>query len=160
MFRVGLGQDSHQFELKDKKTLILGGIKVSENGGLKANSDGDVIIHSLCNALSSAIGGDSLGNWADDMCLEKGIKDSSQYLDVILKKVGGLGFTVVNISISVEAKTPRLTSETISIIKGNLSLLLNVDISQVGITFTSGNGLTSFGKGDGMQVMTIVLLKK
>ncbi|MBU1323204.1 2-C-methyl-D-erythritol 2,4-cyclodiphosphate synthase, partial [Patescibacteria group bacterium] len=58
MFRVGLGQDSHRLKTKNEKrktkNLILGGVEISEKYCLEADSDGDVIIHSLCNALSTA----------------------------------------------------------------------------------------------------------
>ena len=86
MIRIGIGQDSHRFDENSSKPLILGGIKISSKGGLRANSDGDVILHSLCNALSSAMGGDSLGTWADGMCLQQGIKDSKKYLEYILDR--------------------------------------------------------------------------
>lgn len=158
MFKVGIGQDSHCFD--NNKPLVFGGVVISEKNGLKANSDGDVILHSLCNALSSAIGGDSLGTWADEMCLKKGIKDSKEYLRYIFNKVRHQGYRVGNIAVSVEAKTPRLSLMTIKAIKNKIAQLLAIDISQVGITFTSGEGLTAFGKGKGIQALTIVALKK
>lgn len=159
MFRIGLGQDSHSFS-SEKKPLILGGFMISPTGGLEASSDGDVIIHSLCNALSSAIGGNSLGTWADKMCLEQGIKDSKQFLTIILEIIKDKQYSIENISLSVEAKKPKLSLDLINSIKNNLSSLLNIPGDKIGITFTSGDGLTAFGMGKGMQVLTIVLLKK
>jgi len=158
MTKVGIGQDSHRFDSDKNKSLVLGGVKISETGGLKANSDGDVVIHSLCNALSSAIGGDSLGTWADKMCLEEGIKDSSRYLKDVFNKIKILNLSITNISISVEAKTPRLSLKIIDEIKNNLSKLLEINVNQIGITFTSGEGLTAFGRGKGIQVFSIVSL--
>lgn len=158
MFRVGIGQDSHSFD--NNKPLVLGSVVISEQNGLKANSDGDVILHSLCNALSSAIGGDSLGTWADEMCLKKGIKDSKEYLKYIFNKVKHQGYRVGNIVVSIEAKIPRLSLMTIKAIKNKIAQLLAIDINQVGITFTSGEGLTAFGRGEGIQVMTVVNLSK
>ena len=160
MYKVGLGQDSHPFEKNKIKPLILGGVKISIEGGLEGNSDGDVILHCICNALSSAIGGDSLGTWADEMCLKKGIKDSSQYLKWILGKVEKKSFIIENISISIEAKKPRLSLEMINQIKHNLASLLTIKIDQIGITITSGEGLTAFGRGEAIQALTIILLKK
>jgi len=160
MVKIGLGQDSHSFENKTTKPLVLGGVKLADNGGLRANSDGDVILHSLCNALSSAIGEDSLGTWADKMYLEKGIKDSKKYVGYIFQKVKKLDFIVENISVSVEAKKPRLSLDDIYKIKKRITQLLEVKITQIGITFTSGEGLTAFGKGEGIQVLSIVSLVK
>ena len=81
MNRVGIGQDSHRIA-KKKKPLVLGGVIVAQSGGFESNSDGDVIIHSLCNALSSAIGGDSISTWSDAMC-DAGIADSKKYIEII-----------------------------------------------------------------------------
>lgn len=160
MSRVGIGQDSHPFEKIKKKPLILGGVKISNNRGLQGNSDGDVIIHSLCNALSSAIGGDSLGTWSDDMCLKQGIKDSIKYLEYILKIIKNKNYILGNISVSVEAKKPRLDIAVINKIREKLAALLDININQVGITFTSGEGLTAFGRGEAIQVLSIVSLSK
>jgi 2-C-methyl-D-erythritol 2,4-cyclodiphosphate synthase len=161
MFRVGLGQDSHEFITdKENKPLILGGVKVDENGGLKGNSDGDAIMHSICNALSSAIGGDSLSTWTDEMCNVQGIKDSTRYVEHIFNKIVGLKYSVVNISMSVEAKRPRLKIEIINKIKERIASLLKVQIDQVGLTFTSGEGLTEFGLGKGINVLTIVNISR
>ncbi|OGD88228.1 2-C-methyl-D-erythritol 2,4-cyclodiphosphate synthase [Candidatus Curtissbacteria bacterium RIFCSPHIGHO2_12_FULL_41_17] len=158
MFRVGIGQDSHRFA-KLRKPLILGGVKVSDKGGLRGNSDTDVILHSLCNALSSAIGGDSLSTWSDEMC-RRGIKDSQMYVLYIFKKVKREKYKVENVSIALEAKKPYIKLVTVQRIKKNIASLLQVESTQVGITFTSGEGLTSFGRGLGMQAISMVLLSK
>lgn len=160
MLRIGLGQDSHAFTIKESKPLILGGVKISEDGGLSANSDGDVVLHSLCNALSSAIGEGSLGTWADKMYKEQGITDSKKYVEYILHKVKEKGFKVENVSIAVEAKKPRLSDNEIKMIKKSLAGILDIQIEQVGLTFTSGEGLTAFGKGEAIQVLSIALLNK
>jgi 2-C-methyl-D-erythritol 2,4-cyclodiphosphate synthase len=155
---VGIGQDSHAFETELKKPLIFGGIKISDNGGLKGNSDADVILHSICNALSSAIGGDSLGTWSDEMCLKQGIKDSKKYLEIIFNKVSK-NHQVINISIAVEAQKPRLSTDQITLIKQNVADLLDIKLNRVGLTFTSGENLTAFGQGLGIQVFSCVNLQ-
>ncbi len=159
MSKIGIGQDSHKFS-RTVKPLILGGIEISKKGGLDADSDGDVILHSLCNALSSAIGGNSIGTWSDKMCLKQGIKNSKEYVNVVSKRVGTLKYNIVNISISVEAKKPKLTVSNIEKIKKGLSNLLKININCVGITFTSGEELSEFGKGKGISVICAVLLNK
>lgn len=160
MFRIGLGQDSHRFATSEDKPLILGGVKIGVGKGLKANSDGDVILHSLCNAMSSAIGGDSLSAWADDMRKKMGIKDSARYVEYIFNKTAELKYQVVNVSIAVEAKGPILKMDVVKQIKRRIASLLKIETEQVGLTFTSGEGLTAFGRGQGMQALTIVNLQK
>ncbi|MBI4232056.1 2-C-methyl-D-erythritol 4-phosphate cytidylyltransferase, partial [Candidatus Peregrinibacteria bacterium] len=89
-FRIGIGQDSHMFDEKEKG-LTLGGILLNEERKLQANSDGDVILHAIFNAISQALGDHSLGFYADEMC-EKGVKDSKKYLDPLLKKMKAAKF--------------------------------------------------------------------
>ena len=156
MGRVGIGQDSHRFSVS-KKPLVMGGVVVSNSGGLEGKSDADVILHSLCNALSSAIGGDSLSTWSDAMC-EAGTGDSKKYVEQVMKRVKAKNYEVENVSISVEAKKPFITLDVSNNMKQVISDLSGTDKEQVGITFTSGEGLTPFGKGLGIQAICIVLL--
>lgn len=161
MFRIGLGQDSHRFVgASENKPLILGGVVIDKKGGLKGNSDSDVILHSICNALSSAIGGDSLSTWTDDMCLKQGIKDSARYVEYVFNKIVALKYLVINVSISVEAKKPVFKMEVKKQIKRRIAALLKIKTEQVGLTFTSGEGLTAFGRGQGIQALTIVNIAK
>ena len=154
--KIGIGQDSHRFD--SSTGLIFGGVKFGNYPKLKGNSDADVVIHSLCNALSSAIGGESLSTWADDMC-QQGITDSREYLKHIFNVVSQ-NFTISNLSISVEAQNPRLTSEEKQLVKKTLADILKINLNQIGITYTSGQDLTVFGKGEGIQAFSTVLLQE
>ena len=154
MVKIGIGQDSHKF--KEGKQLVLGGITVENSPGLKANSDGDVVLHALCNALSSAVGKGSISTYADNLCLEKGIKDSKEYVKVALGFVKEASYKVNNISIVVEAKQPKLESY-LPKMKKSIATLCN---AETGITVTSGEGLTAFGRGEGIQAIAIVSLIK
>lgn len=163
MFRVGIGQDSHKLNAKcqmpnAKRNLILGGVEITKEFYLEADSEGDVIIHSLCNALSTAIGGGSLDTWAGEM-FRKGIMDSREFLKVILKKVEEQNYKISNVSIMVEAGKPRL-EEWREKMQNNLGKLMGIDKTQVGIAFTSGEELTAFGRGEGIQVFSVVLIEK
>ena len=153
MIKVGIGQDSHVFEVG--KPLMLASINIPDSPGLKANSDGDVVVHALCNALSSAVGKGSIGTYADSLCKD-GITDSKEYLKTALSFVKEAGYKVNNISISIEAKQPKLEKHILAMNKA-LAELCNAD---VGITATSGEGLTSFGRGEGIQAIAIVSLIK
>lgn len=157
MIKIGIGQDSHKFSIV-KKPLILGGIKLSDVGGFEADSDGDVIIHSLCNALSSAIGGYSLGTWSEEMYSKKGIKDSKKYLNVIYKKIKSLKYDIGNVSFSIEARRPKISIIETNKIKIYMANLLKIQANCIGITFTSGDNLSDFGKGIGIRVFCAVLI--
>ncbi|MCF7836554.1 2-C-methyl-D-erythritol 2,4-cyclodiphosphate synthase [Candidatus Gracilibacteria bacterium] len=154
--RVGLGHDSHKFSEK-KKSLILGGVRISPTGGLQANSDGDVILHALTNAISTALGGGSLSTFSDAMC-GRGVKDSQKYLAVVLTKLKKADFTIENLAISIEGSRPILEKHFPKIRK-NLSKMLALESSRIGLVATTGEGLTAFGRGEGLQVFVVVLLK-
>ena len=155
-FRIGFGQDSHRFSADKDKKLVLGGFIIPNDAGLEANSDGDVVLHALFNAISSAIGERSLGYYADEMC-KKGINDSKEYLKVILNKLSSKNSKINNVSIMIEASKPRLDGHTEKI-KDSLSKILKLSKDDIGITYTSGEGLTSFGQGKGMQCSAVVSL--
>lgn len=159
MVRVGFGTDSHPFDLTAHKPLVLGGIRIADSGGLAANSDGDVILHALFNALSQACGGQSIGHYADPL-LEQGIRDSREYLKVPLDMVSGMGYRIQNIGIMVEAARPRFPPETIERMRNSIAQLAGIGEGDVGLTFTSGEGLTSFGRGEGILAQAIVSIIK
>jgi len=153
---IGIGEDSHPFD--STGSMLLGGVKVEGLPKLKGNSDGDVILHALFNAISSALGERSLGITADPMA-EQGIIDSSEYLKVILSEAGKKGFVINNVSISLECAQPKV-EPLVEQLKASLSQLLMINLQRIGITATSGEGLTSFGKGEGIRCSCIVSLAR
>ncbi|HZX44483.1 MAG TPA: 2-C-methyl-D-erythritol 4-phosphate cytidylyltransferase [Candidatus Nanoarchaeia archaeon] len=155
--RIGFGMDSHKFST-DEKELVLGGVVIPNEEGLAANSDGDVVLHSLFNALSSACGGKSIGFYADPMC-KKGMKDSSAYLQVALEMVKEKGLKINNIGIMVEGAKPKL-DEFSDKIKERIAQICDIDKDKVGFCATSGEELSDFGKGKGLQVFSIVSLRR
>jgi len=161
MCRVGIGQDSHKLKGKNKKmkkSLILGGVEIGQGYYLKADSDGDVVIHALCNALNTAIGYGSFDLYARPM-FNQGIYDSKEYLRVALGMVKQKGYKINNVSFMVEAQKPKLENCREKICR-SLAKLLGINEERIGMAFTSGENLTSFGKGKGIQVFCIVSLIK
>jgi 2-C-methyl-D-erythritol 2,4-cyclodiphosphate synthase len=152
--RVGIGQDSHRFLPEDSaKPCIIGGIIFEEVPGLAADSDGDVVLHALCNAITSLTGVPILGGIAAELCHKDGITDSQVYLKKALATLGGQ--KIEHVSIAIEGKRPRLEAGILSI-RIKIAEILQTDLSQVGLTITSGDGLTDFGCGDGLQCFSVV----
>ena len=152
--RTGIGQDSHRFLPTElTKPCIMAGLIFEDVPGFNANSDGDVIFHAICNAISSLTGVLILGAIADDLCLKDGITDSEVYLMEALKTLGKQ--KISHVAITIEAKRPKLKMR-ISEMRQNIARVMSLTVSQVGITATSGEGLTDFGCGDGVQVFVIV----
>lgn len=134
---VGVGQDSHEFS--DTGFLTLGGIVLRNFPKLKANSDGDVVLHAVFNAVSSALGHGSIGQTADKMCAE-GVKNSVKYLDVILEEMQSRGYSIGNIGISLTCKKPKV-DKIERVLKKSLGEILDIKTTLIGITATSGEGL-------------------
>ena len=155
-----IGQDSHRFveETFDPSVngLMLGGYKVPFDRQFQANSDGDVILHAITNAISGLTGVNILGGAADKICLEQGIKDSRVYLEEAIKYLGDASIT--HVSMTIECLRPKL-KEHIPSIKESVASLLGISASHVGITATTGEGLTGFGRGEGIQVFVIMTFK-
>jgi len=155
--RIGFGMDSHRFVKEGEKKLILGGVEF-EGKGFDANSDGDVILHALFNAISQGLGEKSLGHYADDM-FEKGVTDSKEYLNVALKMMKDREYALGNIGIMLEGKMPKISGHEEKL-KESLSSLLGIEKDSVGVTATSGEDLSAFGRGLGMQCFCVVSMHK
>lgn len=152
--RTGIGQDSHRFLPEDStKPCVIGGLIIEDTPGLNANSDGDVVFHAICNAISSLTGVLILGAIADDLCLKNGITDSEVYLAEAMKTLGKQKIT--HVAITIEAKRPKL-KPLIDAMRKNIARVMKLDISEVGMTATTGEGLTDFGCGEGLQAFAIV----
>jgi 2-C-methyl-D-erythritol 2,4-cyclodiphosphate synthase len=155
MTRVGIGHDSHRFlPPESSKPCVIGGLIFEDASGFNANSDGDIVFHAICNAISSLNGGILImGGIADDLCLKDGITDSEVYLREAMKTLGN---QVVNhVAISIEGKKP-IFKERLTEMRSNVARVMGIQPSQVGITATSGEGLTDFGCGDGVQCCAIL----
>ena len=154
--KTGIGQDSHAFEAQEGKALILGGVRFEHSKGLRGNSDADVVLHSLTNAISSVTGRNILGKIADELCL-KGITDSSAYLQCALDDLGD--WQIEHIAISLECLEPKISPQ-IEAMKNSIATFCNINANDVGITATTGEGLTAFGEGKGIQAITIITVSK
>jgi 2-C-methyl-D-erythritol 2,4-cyclodiphosphate synthase len=153
MHKTGIGQDSHRFEHEgSKKPLVLGGIHIPGCPGLLGNSDADVVLHALTNAISGISGENIIGRISDTMCLEQGITDSAEYVKVALRTLGALRIT--HVSVAIEGKRPHMASH-IETMKKSMAGLLGLTPGDVGITATSGEGLTAFGRGEGLQAFVV-----
>ena len=152
---VGIGQDSHRFDFENRnKKLVLGGITFEDHVATLGNSDADVVLHAITNAISGVTCKNIIGKVADEMC-KNGITESEEYLKEALKN---LDRKILHISISIECKTPKI-SPKIEEMRKNIARILGVQENNVGITATTGEGLTEFGKGNGISVFACVTVE-
>ncbi len=150
----GLGTDTHLFDKSSKKSLTLCGIKIPGIQKLSGNSDADVALHALTAAISQAIGGGSLGTFSDSLC-KKGVTDSAKYLDHILVKAKEKHTRITHIGLNFECKKPKIDPLAPRLRK-SLAKLLNLPITEIGITATTGENTTPSARGEGIYCMAIV----
>lgn len=151
--KVAIGQDSHKFDFENKqnKKLILAGVVFEKEPPLLANSDGDVVLHAITNAISGITTKNIFGK-TTEILIKKGIIDSKVYLKEAMKY---LDVGILHLSISIECKTPKITPK-IDEMRKKISELLNLEEEAIGITATSGEELTEFGKGNGISVFACI----
>ena len=153
--KVGIGQDSHRFDLESKeKKLVLGGVVFENETPLLGNSDADVVLHAITNAVSGITCVNILGKKSDEMC-QNGIENSEFYLREALKY---LGTNISHVSISIECLRPKITPK-IEDMRKNIARILDISENSVGITATTGEGLTDFGKGIGISCFAILTVE-
>lgn len=156
--RFAIGQDSHAFETDPakqfSKPLVLCGTVFEGMPCLAANSDGDAVLHAVTNAVSGITCKNILGGLADEMC-KNGITDSSAYLKAALDDLSAAGGRIAGVSVSIEAARPKFYRR-IPEMRENLGRILGIPADRCGITATSGEELTAFGKGEGIAVFAAV----
>lgn len=162
-YRSAIGQDSHRFmtvaemAADSVRQLMLAGVALPGETPLAGNSDADAVLHALTNAISGISGLNILGSRSDMLCLEQGITDSAVYLKEAMATLGEWQLT--HMSFSVEGKRPHL-AKWIDKMKKRLAELTGLTPQDIGLTATSGEGLTAFGRGEGLQVFCIVTAKR
>ncbi len=156
MFKTGIGQDSHRLrenQAGDARPLILAGICLPEPYSLEGNSDSDVIFHAVTNALSGITGKPILGPVADALCKD-GVTNSAAYLALALSDVATAGYRITHVSVTVECRKPKLIAH-FPAMRASLASRLRLAPGDVAITATSGEGLTDFGRGEGVQAFAV-----
>jgi len=154
VYRTGIGQDSHRFLPEDStKPCVICGVIFEEVPGFSADSDGDVVFHAICNAITSVTEVPTLAKRAKELCDKDGITDSAVYLKYALKSLKSK--EIIHVAISLEGKRPYF-QDRINYMKEKLSKIMNIEKKCIGITATSGDGLTDFGCGEGVQCFCII----
>lgn len=151
--KTGLGLDSHRFvEGETDKAFVLGGLVFDDVPALSGNSDADVILHALTDAISGVTGRTVIGVVADEMC-QRGITDSKEYLKVALEDLGD--WQLSHVSIALECKRPKIDPK-VPVLRESIAGLLGLTVDDVCITATTGEKLNDVGRGLGIHATVIV----
>lgn len=156
-YRVGIGYDIHK--LTRRRELFLGGVKIPCKKGLLGHSDGDVILHAICDCLLGAIGEKDLGEiFSDKDPKYKGIS-SSLFLKEVLDLVKKKDYEIDNVDVVVIAKHPHLEPFKIKISE-NISKILEIDRDSVTIKAKTNQEIGETGKGKAIASFSVCLLKR
>lgn len=155
--RIGQGIDAHAFRPGGR--LVLGGVEIPHSQGLEAHSDGDVVLHALCDALLGAAGlGDIGQHFPPDDPAYAGI-DSRILLRDVVARVAREGLRISNSDITVVAQAPRLAPH-IDTMRERIGSDLQLDVSRINIKATTTERMGFTGRGEGIAAFAVVLLEE
>lgn len=153
--RIGQGYDAHRFS--DGDHVVLGGVRIPFGKGLAAHSDGDVLLHAICDALLGAAAAGDIGRHFPDNSAEfKGI-DSRILLRRVAEVIGAAGYVVGNIDATVICEQPRV-SPHVEAMRRCVAEDLDIDISQVNLKGTTTEKMGFTGRGEGIAALAVALL--
>lgn len=155
--RIGHGYDVHRFVSGDH--LMLGGVRIPYHSCFEAHSDGDVLLHAVCDAVLGALGEGDIGHWFPDSDPAYKNMDSRLLLKQVAQVADKLGYGLSNIDVTIIAQAPKMASY-IPEMKKNLAEDLEADIGCVNIKATTTEKLGYIGREEGIACHAVVLLNQ
>lgn len=155
--RAGIGYDSHRFT--DARPLILGGIAVPDAPGLAGHSDGDAVLHALCDALLGAAAMGSVGQAFPDTDPAFAGADSARLLSTVVERLASEGYRVVNADVTVIAERPRIQPHA-EAMRARIAPILGVPPTAVSVKGKTNEGMGWIGRGEGLATQAIVLIDR
>ena len=156
-FRIGHGYDVHA--LGEGLRLVLGGVEIAHEKGCIAHSDGDVLVHAICDALLGALALGDIGKHFPDTSSEfKGI-DSKILLGRVMDLVRGEGWEIVNADITIAMQRPKLAPYILPM-RECLAKVMGCSAGQVSVKATTTEKLGFVGRSEGCEVYAVVLLQQ
>lgn len=156
MLRIGIGIDTHRYVEGDK--IILGGVSIPFSHGIKAHSDGDILVHAIADALLGAAALGSIGQHFPDSSPEFKNIDSRHLLRQVIDLLRVQDFCVNNVDATIVAEQPKLLP-FITLMRENLAHDLQVEITQVNVKATTSEGMGFIGRLEGVSVHAVVLIE-
>ena len=157
MIRIGHGYDAHRFAPGTK--LVLGGVAIEFDRGLAAHSDGDVVVHALCDALLGAAGLGDVGRHFPETNPELAGIDSRILLRRVVALLDERGLKVVNADVTVIAQAPRLAPH-LGEMRARLASDLGLAPGEVNVKATTTEGMGFCGRGEGIAAHAVGLIER
>ncbi len=155
-FFTGTGLDIHAFE--DNKPMVLGGVSLDVPYGFKAHSDGDVLIHSVIDALLGACGAGDIGEFFPDTDAAYKGADSKKLLEEIVTFIYNVGYEIVNVDLTIIAQRPKINPHKMDI-KYTMAKLLHIEPQFINVKATTAEKLGFLGRSEGVAVQSSATLK-
>jgi 2-C-methyl-D-erythritol 2,4-cyclodiphosphate synthase len=155
--RVGCGFDVHAFG--PGNALMLGGVRVPHTHGVVAHSDGDVLLHALCDALLGAAGLGDIGQHFKDTDPQWRGADSARFVTAVLALLHARGLTVGNADLTLIAQVPKLAPHR-EAMRTRIAQLLGIEAARVNLKATTTEGLGFLGRVEGIAAQAVVLLRE
>ena len=153
--RIGHGFDAHKFSSSGE--LILGGVTLTDAYKLEAHSDGDVLLHALCDAILGAAALGDIGKYFPDTDAKyKGV-DSRELLREVISKIQSLDLDIGNMDITVIAQKPKIATH-IDAMKRHIAIDTHSEMNQINISATTTERMGYIGREEGIAVHAVVLL--
>ncbi len=153
--RVGQGFDVHTFGSGDH--VMLGGVRIAHSHGVVAHSDGDVVIHALCDALLGAMGEGDIGQHFPDTDPQYRGADSRLFLRVIAARMQAAGLRLINADVTVLAEAPRIAAHRAAM-AASIAAELGTTARLINIKATTTERMGFVGRGEGLAAFASVLL--
>ncbi len=154
--RIGQGFDVHAF--CDGDEVIIGGVRIPHDQGLKAHSDGDVLLHAVADALLGAAALGDIGHLFPDTSDEWEGADSRVLLREVHRRIGEQGLEVVNIDSTILAQAPRMAPH-VAAMRQNMAEDLGIPLNSVSVKATTTEKLGFVGRREGIACHAICLLR-
>jgi 2-C-methyl-D-erythritol 2,4-cyclodiphosphate synthase len=154
--RIGHGYDAHRFA--KGRVLILGGVEIPYEKGLAAHSDGDAVLHALCDALLGAAALGDIGSYFPDTDASLENIDSRILLRKVMQLIVDKGFTPANVDITILAQQPKMAPH-ITPMRYVISHDLGIDVDKINIKATTTEKMGFIGREEGIAVHAVVLLQ-
>jgi len=156
--RTGHGYDAHRFaEPDDQRALVLGGVTIPYERGLLAHSDGDALIHALCDAILGALGRGDIGrHFPDNDAAYKNV-DSALLLQQVVAMMADGGWALANADMTILAQAPKMAPH-IPAMCIRLAVLLDVEATRVNVKASTTEGMGFVGRREGIETHAVVAL--
>lgn len=153
--RIGSGIDVHAFG--PGEFIMLGGVRIPHSHGVVAHSDGDVLLHALCDALLGAAGLGDIGQHFSDTDPQWKGADSRRFVVSVLAQLHARRLAVANVDLTVLAQAPKIAPYR-DAMRRQIAQLLQIDEQRVNIKATTTEGLGFLGRAEGIAAQAVVLL--